>query len=105
MRERGREKGGRLMWGDTERSRPQGVANEPVSGERCVSGCMHVLTELKNLFLKQLSLWKSLTYFKVGDTNMYVMMTLRGKDTNVGENVGKYNTEETECIIISYYTV
>lgn len=36
---------------------------------------------------------------------MYVMMTLRGKDTNVGEIVGKYKTEENERIIKSYYTV
>lgn len=34
---------------------------------------------------------------------MYVMMTLRGKDTNVGEIVGKYKTEENERIIKSYY--
>lgn len=34
--------------GERERSRPQGVAKEPASGERmCVR--MHVLTELKNL--------------------------------------------------------
>lgn len=48
------------------------MANEPASGVS-VSGCMHVLTELKNLFLKQSGL--ELASFKRRGIQVYVIMT------------------------------